>query len=340
MTWSLPAVEKTFPGDRTVLLRFPGADGTLRFDADWSQWVLKARLLPLEVEEQGGGGRLTLGPLTVSSDVTQSPEGLFLGTLQMHLEHLALSTPDGEKLEGSGIRFQTDSHLQAGLIDLRLASQLEQFTLDGRSYAPAELDLRLNHLSAQALATLNQLGRSIGHGSEGAIGLVITAASDLLQANPVLALERLHLTTPEGTLEGRFNLRGQGLALAHLMNTQTLLDHLAGQAHVRASEKLVHWVLTQQMRHELASQPPQAAPPPEAAPTDRETAVTPSDATPKPMREDRLELAVAARLGAALASHFVVRQADDLVLAAELTQGQLTLNGQVLSLTAGLPARP
>ncbi|CAK0782251.1 hypothetical protein CCP4SC76_8240001 [Gammaproteobacteria bacterium] len=49
---------------------------------------------------------------------------------------------------------------------------------------------------------------------------------------------------------------------------------------------------------------------------------------------------MATRLDAALAANFVMRREGDLLLAAELAQGQLTLNGQVVPLTARFSMKP
>ena len=68
-------------------------------------------------------------------------------------------------------------------------------------------------------------------------------------------MERLHLVTPDGAVEGRLTLTISGLRPLDLLNPRRWLEGLDGSGELSMPEALLHRLVAAQVRQQLARDP-------------------------------------------------------------------------------------
>ena len=281
--------------------------------------------LPLLRLRGNEGESVELAGLRLDGGMRRSASGLALGEWRMAVEALG-GRQAGTELRLAGLEVVARSDEKEGLVGGSADYRLRQFTTDGVTYGPMELRVAVSRLPAEALARIQQAMDDVGATSDElraqAAGLALLSNADaLLAQDPVVALERLQVDTPEGRVEGQLELRSVGLRLAQIKDATSALRRVEGKASLRVPEVLLTRFLAQDAAMRLAAASEEAG---EAV---DEAAVEASAA--EAARE-----AVAGLVGQEL----LVRDGGQLAATAQWRNGLLTVNGKTVPVT--LPSAP
>jgi uncharacterized protein YdgA (DUF945 family) len=253
-----------------------------------------------------------------------------LGDGEITLESFALrDSQGGVSVVGGGIAVGASSAAgEGGLVNTSFHYDVDRLQIDGANYAPSGLSINVERLSAVVLGAIHRALRE--HSSQQlpqaqqalAVATVLMAQLPrLLSSNPRLSIDRLHITTPEGPIDGRMVLQPRELGVAQLADPKKLLEKLYGELQLQLPERLLRKLLAARLAAARASDAAGAvaAPPSEGAHAGGATAAA----------ERQIE-----RL---LQQELLVRKGDLLAIAASLTGGLLTVNGKTIPLTATQP---
>lgn len=259
---------------------------------------------------EGGAAILRFDNLRLDLEGRPDPSGLSMGELNLSLERLGLDGDTPGSLNGLQLTFR--SQAQGDQVEFSADYRVRALTQGDVQLAPMELRIRLSGLSAPVLKDLQQrMAEENDEQSPPTPDAYLADLWRLLGGNPKLALERLHLATPEGSLDAHFSLDVKDLPKDGAQDLGQLLTHLVGEAEVSVAEPLLHRILDMGVGDTTAS-PPDDPARQEAPSSDTQ------NATNAPLLEGWLRQELA------------VREGGRILTRVRLSGGLLTVNGKII----------
>lgn len=282
--------------------------------------------LPLVRLRGGEGEGAELTGLRLDAGTRRSASGLALGEWRLTIEALG-GTQAGKALHLADLELAARSDEKDGLVSGSADYRLRQVVADGATYGPMDLRLTVSRLPAEALARVQQALDDASAAPEElqaqAAGLALLSNADaLLAGDPAVALERLQVDTPDGRVEGQFELQATGLRLAQIKDAATALRRVEGKASLRVPEAILARFLHQHAMQQLVAEAGEGAELDEAA-----------------LEATAAELA-RQQVAGLVAQELLVREGGQLATAALWRNGLLTVNGKTVPLTLPAPAKP
>jgi uncharacterized protein YdgA (DUF945 family) len=249
------------PGEPEI--QFSGANGVMLFDTSFTRLDLDLDIPELWVGG-GEGQSLKITGVTVVSESKSGLSDLRLGSGRLVVQKIAFASP------GAGVDIKIDDiNLFGGTgengenINFSGNYQVKRVAVNDTDYGPAELKLDLGNIHAVAAARLVRGLQDIRRQNlpQHERGLALTtvlmgSGPDLLKSNPRLVIERLHLKTPDGDIDGKLSLSSNGLLWNDLGDAMAVLNKLDADGSIRMPEKLLRTMLeiqaTQGIREHFA----------------------------------------------------------------------------------------
>lgn len=320
----MPARQATLE-DGALQIESGSLTGELRVTADGA--VAEGHLaLPLLRLSGNDGERVEIAGVRLGGGMRRSASGLALGEWKMTVGAIDGRQADAEfRLEGLELAARSDE--QNGLVSGSADYRLQRIVADGETYGPLDVRVSASRLPAEALARIQQAMEDAGSASEemraqAAVLALLSNADALLAGDPVIALERLQVDTPDGRLDAQLELRAAGLRVSKMKDAAGALRHIEGKASLRVPEAVLLRFLEQHALQELADGMEEGAPADEG-----EIAAMAAEAARQ-------------QVASLVAQEVLVREGEQLAAAALWRNGLLTVNGKTVPVTLPVPSKP
>jgi len=308
-------------------IQFKGAKGEMGFRADYGHLAMDLKLPYLRIDN-GQGALFELEGAIMDGAYERGAAGLMLGSGGVTVSRVEMLSGQVASLELQGLGAKIESSAEGDLVKGAVHYTVDSVVTNGDSYGPAELDLRVDHLSAPVLGRMQKAmdemaSQNLPPEQQGMalLSVMMSSGEEFLRSDPRLVLERLYVQTPEGTIEGRFKLQPIGLEWAEISNISAILNKLDAEAELQMPEPLFRALFEQQARQVVMMQ------------VEQQRMLGKDVATPD---FAQLESQVAAmadqQLEALLQQEVLVRKGSDIATVATLRNGLLTVNGKSLPL--------
>lgn len=216
-------------------------------------------------------GRLRLDELALSGSNPMAVGGLALdwqvqpGLAEVPQGRIGLRLSEIQQTMGAAGR---PSRLEGLVLEVRLAPegewlrfaldvQLAQLHIGQLNYGPGEARLRVGNLVLRALKGLqpsftSEVGPALNPEQAQRLraGIWALQAPALVQADPRVEIEKLHLTTADGELDARLALQATGMGWPPA-NLGRVLQQLEGEGELRIPEPLVRALVEARTRRRL-----------------------------------------------------------------------------------------
>ena len=251
----LQSEEELFAQDADLSWLARGLQGELHLDERLHRMHGELRLSLLDLLEQDRP-LLRLRNLAATAETARDVAGLRLGRGSLTLEEASVAHPDLDgPLRIHGLEVQVRSGAEGEMVWATAAYRAQKLEAGAERISSAELRIRVDKLSAPVLARLDRALRGLAAtgpagGLEALNQMVALAAilAKLLESDPELVVERLHLVTPDGAVEGRLTLTISGLRPLDLLNPRRWLEGLDGSGELSMPEALLHRLVAAQVR--------------------------------------------------------------------------------------------
>lgn len=321
---------RLLPGDGVpfqrdgIELRTGDMQGEIRIDGQRDRIQADIRV-PLLMLSEDGESRVRIRNLAMTADTANGVSGLRLGRGTLVMDEAYFVNPDpAATLLLRGLDVEVESGAEGESVWAAVTYRVEELRTDDGRLAATEIKVRADRLSAPVLArlerSLSDLVRSDPARHYQALALMATLGAnlnELLQDNPQVTVERLHLATEDGVLDGRLKLSVSGWQAAYILNPDRWLEVLDGAAELSVSEALLRRLVADSIQARLERDPQFKAPSTEQA-------------------EQRSAAEAQSRIDQWLRQELAVRDAESIVTRARISAGLLTVNGK----TVPLPSIP
>jgi uncharacterized protein YdgA (DUF945 family) len=332
LTADLPAMQSE-PQPGKPGIQFEGLTGHLTFNAGVTEMSLDLDMPQLAFSGTDGQS-FELQNLTLNSHSQQGVADLMFGEGRFAVQHVGFQNPlmgQGVVLDNIDVNFNSDAQGKNVLFSIVYAFKALQ--VNDAVWGPAVLEIRMENLSADALAKMQRQMEEINEGNLPPTGqgmavltVLMETASELLPSDPIVAIPRFRVQTPDGVVEGDMRLQSHGLAWAEIGDAATALGKLEMKASLRMPETLWRTLLEQQARQQIQ----------EMANLRRQLGEE-----VEPQSEEEIQelarLAAEQKLDSLLTQGLVVRTGSDVATVAGLSNGLLTVNGKTIPLPGQMP---
>lgn len=213
-------------------------------------------------------------------------------------------------------------------IDIAIEYLHQSLISNNSTYGPAKLRVELENLSKKALEGIGQgfdqllTKRQVDNSKESLLlaTLLITSGVELLKYSPAVAIDQLHLETPNGVIDGDVSLKLTGTNLPRTVRSSDLLNRLTANGSLRIPEQSLLNIMEKVTLREIKKQFEQRR-------SNGEEIEQPDEVT-----LEALSIAGAkARLDHLLQQQLLVRNGKSITIRVKLKNGLLMANGvQVL----------
>lgn len=323
----MPAMDLTENEERPAV-RFGGLSGVVNFDAAIENVSVEMEMPGLEVMDDDLQ-LVKAGEASVNSRSWIGESGLTLGSGNLKLEDLSIyDASSGEQVSLQGLGLVVDSSEQDGQVTGFAAYSLDSLEIGDQTYGPGILKVELVRLSAPVLLDLqraieNMQGQQMTETqrSMAVMGVLMGSASEFLANDPGMSIDPLRFSTPDGELNARFSVNAEGLRWEHVGNPQLWITKLDSSLSLRIPEKLLRSLLANQARTRLV----------------KEIEALTEELGEKPLVEQEqldsmVDAEVQGQMELWLGQGLLERDQEDVVTEARLSGGQLTVNGQPVTL--------
>ncbi|GAB4362414.1 MAG: YdgA family protein [Gammaproteobacteria bacterium] len=335
-TTHLDLPEKTFELESgKVRVVFHGLEGTLKVDRTFSQTSLTLSSPGGRLDENGRKVA-DLGPLSVRSNGLVTESGLALGNGKFQLDALMIAEPKrGRQVEARGLYLDADSNAQGERVVASMTTGLESLNVAGQRYGASEIRLSLGNLHAPVLLKIQQAleelrGQNIDPQMQSVaiMSTLMTQAPLLLQHDPVVSVERLHVETPDGPVDGHLTVRSVGMTWEDLQGGLGFLQKLQAEASLSLPETLLREMGRLQAERQVRRQ------------IEMRRRLDEDYTPPSPAELGAIVQRTADRQIAALLEEGLIRRkGSQLESEATFDQGRLTVNGKLIELPFLPPPR-
>lgn len=309
-------------------IQFSGAEGSLSFDTGMTQIDVDLKMPGLWVGGEKGES-LKFTEATLNSNSKAGLFGMFLGNGEFKVKQIDFNNPKNNiAIKIDAINFSGDTSEEEGRLTFAADYSVDQVTLKDAVYGPAQFEMSLENISADAAAKLRDGMREVrkqGLSQEeenlAIMGLLAGAGPELLQADPKLSIKRLFVKTPDGDIDGSLSVAANDLQWGEIGNPRALLKKIVADAAISLPEKLLVAMMEMQAKVTLVQQIDMRSKMGQAVevPSDEEL-----DTLGKEMAKHQLEFL--------LQQGMLKRDGTDISSQAMLNDGLLSVNGKTVPL--------
>lgn len=317
-------------------IQFQGAKGDIAFSMDQGPVVVDMDMPYLQIDNRQQA-LLEVGNLSLDGEYWRDASGLMLGHGGLVIRHMAArSQGDVGHMEIRDLQIGVESSAEEGMVKGGINYRIASMEVEGNAYGPLNLDLRLANFSAPVLARVQQAMEEMGaqglspdQQGMAVVSVLMGNGAEFLQGDPRFSIERLYVETPDGVIEGRFDLQPVGLEWEEISRLDVVMNKLRAEASLRMPEVSFRGLFAQQARQALMMQLEQrrlqGAEMPALSPEQM-------DAQVAAMAEQQLQ--------ALLQQQVLVRTERGVETVASLDDGLLTVNGKTIPLGAMMAPPP
>lgn len=323
--FDLPATELASTDGRRAV-NFLGATGRVSFARGLDQIEIGAQMLGLRVAE--GDSRLfEIGRVSLQSSSRRGVAGLMLGGGVFTIERLELKDSESDtRISLHALEVDVESSAQGEMVSAWVRYHLQTINVNGQLYGPAEIKIGMSRLSAKVLGQIRQSMEEINaqglpQAQRGmAMAMVLFGSGPgLLKGDPRLELERLHVQTPQGEIDGRFTLQSVGLEWTEMADMAAVADRLVAEVELRMPEYFYRLAFVWKAQADILRQ------------LEWRKLMGQEIETPPPIQLQEMASRVAEQqLQQLLTQDILLRDGSDLKIQATLKDGLLSVNGKTI----------
>ncbi len=273
---------------------------------------------------------VVVGNLSVHGDQRTANYGLKVGSGQLNLPKLKVSIDDKERFNLKKLSIKASSNVDEKFYATNLLAEVEKFVVEGQSYGPGTLKLEFNKMNAPKLAAFGESVRKANADSE--LQRRLIGLSLLPQLVEVLSYganytQELHMQLPIGKLD--FNVNGAFAEQEKVKQDKSsfaFLRNLIIKADLSVTKAFVEDMLLRYYQSDDGIA--------EIALTQSKQFAGSNDGQDNPQQTAAL-VATNKELASAIKSGWLRDEGDDLLLNMEVKNGQLKVNGKIMSSLPG-----
>lgn len=316
----MPLSRKT----KRVSTEIKGLSVRITFDGDFREGSVALDISELSFHAVSGN-RLKFSSANATSSYQIGHDGLSFDGGAIKVNQINLT---GNSQASSAILEQPSLELsikeESEHIDIVIEYLHQSLASNNSTYGPAKLRVGLENLSKKALEGIGQgidqlfTKRQPNNSKESLLlaTLLITSGVELLKYSPAVAIEQLHLETPNGVVEGNASLQLTGMNLSRTIHSSDILNRLTANGSLRIPEQSLLNIMEKATLREIKQQFEQRR-------SNGEEIEQPDEATLK-----ALSIAGAkARLDHLLQQQLLVRNGKSITTRVKMKNGLLMANG-------------
>ncbi|WP_018413297.1 YdgA family protein [Methyloversatilis thermotolerans] len=234
------------------------------FEEGMTRYTMKGQAPRLELSD-AAGGRAVIAGMALSGEQARLFDDeplLYSGSQRFTIDSISVSDPDGRlpRMDAAKLVYGVDITRDGDFIDgvARIAS--ERMKVQDHDYGPAHYDFSMRHLHARTAARLyrgfleatsDPATMNDPAALQARMGTLMGPAIELLGHAPVLSIDRLSFSTPEGpaSLNARVSL--SGVTPDDFANPLGLLARLDASGALSLPENLVRGLLVERSRAQV-----------------------------------------------------------------------------------------
>lgn len=296
----------------------------ITFDGDFRKGSMTLDIPELSFHAVSGNS-LEFNSANVTSSYQIGPDGLSFDGGAIKVSQINLT---GDNQASSAVLEQPSLELsimeESEHIDIAIEYFHQSLISNNSTFGPAKLRVGLDNLSRKALEGIGQgidqlfTKRQVDNSKESLLlaTLLITSGVELLKYSPAVAIEQLHLETPNGVVEGDVSLQLNGTNLSRTIHSSDILNRLTANGSLRIPEQSLLNIMEKAALREIKQQFEQRR-------SDGEEIEQPDEIT-----LEALSIAGAkARLDHLLEQQLLVRNGKSITTRVKLKNGLLMANG-------------
>jgi uncharacterized protein YdgA (DUF945 family) len=334
-TLDVPSVE-TVREEGGPSIRFEGLSGDIKFDARFSDIQLDLAMPRFAIT--GDSGQLfEVETVALTSKSKEGIAGLMLGQAEFTIGHIGVTNPnDAAAVDIDSFKVTAESREDGNNILFSIVYALQSVTVNEQRYGPAEIQISAENLAADVLAKMKQEIEEINRQKlpetqrgMALMGALLSSGAELLKNDPQLAIDKLQVETPQGTIQGEFSVQSRGLSMEEISNAAAALNKLEVEASLRMPETLFVALFENRARSEIVNR----------IALRRQLGEEVEEPTPEQLDELTKTMA-AQQLNGLIQQQLLVRDGKYLASTGGLSGGLLTVNGKTIALPTGQPPQP
>ncbi|MDY6992961.1 MAG: DUF945 family protein [Pseudomonadota bacterium] len=305
--------------DNTHQLSLTGAQSESQFDADLIPVNIIFKIPKLTLEDKDK--TLNIQKVDLNFAVEKTATGVELNEGFLTLGQLEFQQADRTEISLNHFKITSDGTVKDDQVHYALHTEIGQLSLPGFEPQAAITyvsDLDLRHIDAEALKALQHTARKLQKQHQqgmiskemlnfAMLGKLMEVMPQLLARSPQLALSRVHLKTPQGSLQGKATLRMNGQKATSFEAFTGLLNALEGQANFSIDKTLLTIMISSQIQQRLKTEQP-------------ELSAAERQAQAEQLTEERIQSYLQKKW-------LVTGPEDRYKIVAQLSEGQLSVNG-------------
>jgi len=325
--FNLSAIKQSSVKDKPAVI-FDGATGSIIFGPGYNKAIVDLAAPSLRIKDKGTF-EVVISGMSLKSESTQGIVGLMLGGGAFAIDSItATPATDEPAVSMQKLQFSFDSSATEENAEIAASYKVDSLTANRESYGPIILDLRLSNLSTPALGAFQQAinklnSQQLSPNQQGIamFGLMMTHGAAFLKNDPKLAIEKLHVATPDGLIKGHLEIQTDELLWTELFNVNVLVNKLKIDINLQMPEQILHSIFKQQAHQMLTMQiqQQQLLGMDVSAPDDRQL-------------DEQTTLMANQQLDNLLSQEFVVLDGSEVKAVASLRDGLFSINGKSLPL--------
>jgi uncharacterized protein YdgA (DUF945 family) len=316
-------------------LRFEGLTGDVKFNAQFNDIRLDLAMPRLTVSGDRGQ-QFEIESVALESSSKEGLAGLMLGQGEFTIGHIAVSNPnDSAVVDIDSFKLTAESREDGDNILFSIVYALESVTVNEQRYGPAEIHVSAANLAADVLAKMQREIEEINRQKlpesqrgMALMGTLLNSGAGLLKNDPLLAIDKLQIETPDGTIQGEFSVQSRGLSIEEISNTAVALNKLEVEASFRMPEVLLAALLENQSRTEVRSR----------IALRRQMGEEVEEPSAEEL-EEYVRSMTAQKLNGLIQQQLLVRDGQYLTSVGGLSGGLLTVNGKTIALPTEQPSQ-
>ena len=255
----LPEAELDATEDRPSV-RFAGLQGEVMFDASFSDVHLDLRMPALQI---GNGEQqvASFSGISVNSHSWKNSTGLVLGDGRFAMKKFSVDDGQETQFDLENVIIEAESQEQDGAVKASVKYQLQKAMAAEAAYGPAELKISVDRLPSdvllkiqQAMEEMNEKQMSPSQQQMAAMSVLLSSGPAVLEADPQLMVDRLHVVTPEGVISGQMSMQSIGLKWAEISNISQVVAKLQVNAQLRVPKVYAMDLATMEVSRRLQMQ--------------------------------------------------------------------------------------
>jgi len=257
---NLPALEEPMKFDNKLLIGFSGLEGEVHFNSIKGNIDILLTSKGMDITSKGEG-KLAIGAISLQSYAERGIEGILLGKGNFNIDSFMMNDfKRGLNLNINNIKVQTNTYAVNKNINMLANYEVEALIIDEVKYGPANLEIELTSVSAEAMARIQENVKELQRNKikpeemgVAFMGSVMSVLPAVFEQNPTVSINKLEIVTPEGTSKLEFSLKANNMTVVDLSTGPKFLNKLIADASIQVPEVLVKKILSQSVRQRITA---------------------------------------------------------------------------------------